>query len=118
MLVLDENLPAGRRLLLRRWRIHFRVVGEDVAFSGAKDENLIPFLHRLPRPTFFSLDQDFYRPSLAHAGYCLVWLDVSDDRAAEFIRRFLRHPAFNTQAKRMGLVVQIHADGIHYWLEC
>jgi hypothetical protein len=35
MLVLDENLPAGQRLLLRRWRIRFRVIGGEVAFSGA-----------------------------------------------------------------------------------
>ena len=96
MLVLDENLPAAQRLLLRRWRIHFRVVGLDLAAWGTDDENLIPALHRLPQPTFFSLDRDFCRPDWAHASYGLVWLDVADDRAAEFIRRFLRHPAFDT----------------------
>ena len=58
MLVLDENVPAGQRLLLRSWRIRFRVIGGEVAFSGAKDENIIPALHRLPNPTFFSLDRD------------------------------------------------------------
>jgi hypothetical protein len=60
MLVLDENLPAEQRLLLRKWRIHFHAVGKEIAFSGTKDENLIPFLHRLSYPTFFSLDRDFY----------------------------------------------------------
>ena len=115
MLVLDENLPAAQRLLLRRWRIHFRVVGLDLAAWGTDDENLIPALHRLPQPTFFSLDRDFCRPDWAHASYGLVWLDVADDRAAEFIRRFLRHPAFDTQAKRMGAVVRVHADGVSYW---
>jgi hypothetical protein len=59
MLVLDENLPARQRLLLRRWGIRFRRVGEDIAFSGAKDENLIPFLHRLHHPTFCSFDRTF-----------------------------------------------------------
>ena len=47
MLVLDENLPEGQRLWLRRWRFRFRVIGANVAFSGTKDENLIPVLHRL-----------------------------------------------------------------------
>ena len=159
MLVLDENLPAGQRLLLRRWGIRFRLVGVDVASWGTHDENLIPVLHRLPsnshfdralvpgpakagtpnaacrsfgssesrlqavrgqnenccrlpQPTFFSLDRDFHRPDWAHASYGLVWLEVADDRAAEFIRRFLRHPSFNTQAKRMGLVVRVHASGV------
>lgn len=115
MLVLDENLPAGQRLLLRSWRIRFRAIGEEVAFSGAKDENLIPVLHRLPNPTFFSLDRDFYRRDLAHLGYCLVWLDVRGRQAAEFIRRFLRHPSFDTQAKRMGVVARVHSDGVLWW---
>src|ERR1051325_2322863 len=115
MLVLDENLPAGQRLLLRKWGIRFRVVGVDVASWGADDENLVPILHRLPQPTFFSLDRDFYRPSWAHASYGLVWLDVADDHAAEFIRRFLRHPSFDTQAKRLGTVMRVHAGGIVCW---
>src|SRR6266571_3280883 len=115
MLVLDENLPAGQRLLLRKWRIHFRVVGVDVASWGTHDENLIPWLHRLARPTFFSLDRDFYRPVWANPNYCLVWLDVTDDRAAEFIRRFLQHPVFGTQAKRMGRVVRVHAEALLAW---
>ena len=27
MLVLDENLPEGQRLWLRKWRFRFRVIG-------------------------------------------------------------------------------------------
>jgi len=39
MLVLGENLPAGQRQLLRKWRVHFRIVGVDVASRGSDDEN-------------------------------------------------------------------------------
>ena len=115
MLVLDENLPEGQQQLLRKWGIRFRLVGVDVASWGTDDENLIPVLHRLAHPTFFSLDRDFYRPTWAHSGYGLVWLDVADDHAAEFIRRFLRHPVFDTQAKRMGVVARVHAGGVLWW---
>ena len=59
--------------------------------------------------------RDFHRPELAHACYCLVWLDVRGRQAAEFIRRFLRHPRFDTQAKRLGTVARIHPDGIECW---
>ena len=31
------------------------------------------------------------------------------------IRRFLLHPEFNTQAKRMGTVIRISPIGIHLW---
>ena len=61
MLVLDENFPAGQRLLLHSWRIRFRIVGIDVAIRGTHDDNLLPALHHPPRLTFFTLDQDFYR---------------------------------------------------------
>lgn len=44
MLVLDENLPAGQRQLLRNWRIKFRVVGVEIATSGTQDANLIAAL--------------------------------------------------------------------------
>lgn len=115
MLVLDENLPAGQQQLLRNWRIRFRVVGVDAASAGTRDENLMPVLHRLAAPTFFSLDHDFFRARWAHRNYALVWLDVADDRAAEVIRRFIRHPVFNTQARRMGVVARAHSGGILYW---
>src|SRR6266487_6008175 len=112
MFVLDENLPADQRHLRRSWRIRFRVVGGDVAASGATDENLIPVLHRLPQPTFFTLDRDFFRADWAHANYCLVWLDVRRRDAAEFVSRFLRHPAFDTQARRLGTVARVHTGGV------
>ena len=66
MLVPDENLPAGQQRLLHKWRIHYRCVGVDAAKSGAQDEELIPLLHRLPHPTFFTLDRDFYRSDWMH----------------------------------------------------
>ncbi len=54
MLVLDENVPADQRRLLRKWRVHFRVVGVDVASWGTTDENLIPAFHGLAHPTLYS----------------------------------------------------------------
>jgi hypothetical protein len=39
MLVLDENLPAGQLLLLHSWRIRFRWIGKEIAFSGARSED-------------------------------------------------------------------------------
>jgi hypothetical protein len=115
MLVLDENLPAAQRQLLRKWRIRFRFVGLDVSSSGAGDEDLLPLLHALPHPTFCTLDRHFYRRDWVHPNYCLVWLDVRPREAAEFIRRFLRHAAFDTQLKRMDTVARVHANGVTCW---
>ena len=62
MLVLDENLAASQRQWLRKWRIHFRVIGVDTAAFGTSDENLIPVLPHLPQPTFFSQGAGFFKP--------------------------------------------------------
>lgn len=116
MNVLDENIIAPERERLRAWRIHFRRIGVEVGRFEIDDrEEIIPRLHRLRRPTFFTGDHGFYHPKLHHPGYCLVDLDVDVDETAEFIRRFLRHRAFRTQAQRMGKVVRVRHSGITYW---
>lgn len=115
MNLLDENFPDDQRSLLRGWRIPFRQIGPDAGHFGAKDDNIIPLLHAQRRVTFFTQDQDFYHRQLGHPGYCLVWLDVKADDAARCVRRFLRHLRFDSQAKRVGLVVRVHPEGIHFW---
>jgi hypothetical protein len=115
MNVLDESIVAQQCKQLRKWRIPFRQIGADLSTYGTTDENLIPLLHRLPQPTFFSHDGDFFKASLCHAHYALIYLDVADTEEAQFIRRFLRHPAFNTQAKRLGIVACVRSAGVRFW---
>jgi len=65
MNVLDENIVASQRELLRSWKIHFRRIGSELGRLGMKDhEDIIPLLHTLPRPTFFTHDHGFYRPMM------------------------------------------------------
>jgi hypothetical protein len=79
------------------------------------DEEVIPFLLSLRRPTFFTLDRDFYSRELCHARYCLVFLDVAREECALFVRRVLAHPEPNTHAQRMGTVVRVSHPGPHVW---
>jgi hypothetical protein len=90
-------------------------IGRDLSALGTLDENLIPVLHRLSRPTFFTHDEDFFKTSLVHASYALVYLDVSDKETAELIRRFLKHPSFRTQSQRLGAGARLRKSGIDYW---
>jgi hypothetical protein len=78
-------------------------------------EGILPLLHHLKQPTFFALDHGFYHSMLLHPGYCLAFLDVWEDEAAEYIRRFLRHPGFRTRTQRMGKVVRVRHGGVKYW---
>ncbi len=116
MNILDENIVDSQRQLLRSWHSSIRQIGYDVGKSGMKDKEIIPFLHQLRRPTFFTRDEDFYQRSLCHARYCLVYLAVKKDEVAAFVRRFLRHREFDTETKRMGSVVRVSHAGLSVWL--
>lgn len=113
MNVLDEDIRADQRELLRQHRIAVRQIGHDVAQKGINDQAIVPFLHQLRRPTFFTRDRGFYDGLLCHPAYCLVWLDVNKSDVADFVRRVLRHPLLNTQAKRMGLVIRVSSANLH-----
>ncbi|MBM4255794.1 MAG: hypothetical protein FJ147_07845 [Deltaproteobacteria bacterium] len=107
MNILDENVLEDQRQLLRQWRVPVRQIGQDIGRKGMQDENIIPFLLTLRRPTFFTSDFDFYDRRLCHAQYCLVCIESRQSRTATFVRRFLRHSAFDTAAKRMGKVIRL-----------
>lgn len=115
MIILDENIPRNQRELLRAWRIRVRQVGVDIGPPGMADEQIVPFLRRLRRPTFFTRDEDFFGPALCHARYALIVLAVHRDETAIFVRRLLSHSALDTQAKRMGTVVRVARAGLLIW---
>ena len=112
MIVLDENIPEDQRLLLRSWRTRAYQVGRDLGRAGIKDEQIILLLLRLRRPTFFTRDLGFFDAKLSRVRYGIVCLAVGPDEAASLVRRFLRHPSFHTQAKRLGRVIRVSQVGI------
>jgi hypothetical protein len=115
VIVLDENVAENERLLLRRWRVPARQIGPDLGRKGLKDSEIIRLLHDLRRATFFTQDLGFYQRTLCHQGYGIVALDTLDDEVASFVRRFLKHPLFGTQAKRLGVVARVSPAGIRLW---
>jgi hypothetical protein len=115
MNILDEDIRADQRQLLRKHRISIRQIGHDIAHKGIKDQAILSFLHQVPRPTFFTLDRGFYDRRFCHPGYCLIWLDVDKREAGVYVRRVLRHPRLNSQAKRMGTVIRVSSAGLHIW---
>ena len=115
MIILDENFPESQRQLLKAWRIPVRQIGVEISRKGIQDDEIIPLLLRLRQPTFFTLDNDFYSRRLCHARYCLVCVDVAQYEAAAFVRRFLHHPNFDTEVKRLGNVARLSHAGIFLW---
>jgi hypothetical protein len=115
MNLLDENVPESQRTLLRSKRIAVRQFGQDLGRKGMKDGEIIPLLLQFNRPTFFTLDSDFYDRRLRHERYCLVHLNVEEETVAQYVRRLLRHRALNTKAKRMGSVIRVLPSGMTLW---
>lgn len=116
MNILDENIIESQCQLLRSWRIPFRQIGFNIGREGMKDREIIPLLHQMRRPTFFTRDGDFYNRNLCHANYCLVYLAVRKDEVAVFIRRLIKHNEFDTVSKRMGTVIRVSHVGLSVWL--
>jgi hypothetical protein len=110
--VLDENILESQRRLLRSRGISVRQIGLDTGRKGMSDEEILSFLLTLPSPTFFTRDLGLLGRPFCHARYCLVALAVGQGEAACFARRFLRHRAFSTQARRMGAVVRVMTTGM------
>lgn len=115
MNLLDEQIDETQVQQLHRWRARVRQIGHDIGFSGMGDAEILRLLHQVTRPTLFTLDKDFADPRLSHPAYGLIYLYVRPEQAAEYVRRVLRHPEVNTQAKRMGAYVRASADGIRVW---
>jgi hypothetical protein len=115
MIILDENIPEDQGQLLRGWRIRAYQVGRDVGRAGIKDEQIIPLLLELRRPTFFTRDLGFFDLKHCQARYAVVCLAVEPNEAASFVRRVIRHPACNTQAKRLGRVMRVSRTGIRVY---
>jgi hypothetical protein len=113
--VLDENISDEEMTRLREWRIAVRKIGPDLGTKGYSDSQIIALLHTLDRPTFFTLDEDYYQRRLCHRSYCLIHLDIPEAEVADYVRRLLKHSELNTKAKRMGLVVSASARGVKGW---
>ena len=115
MNIIDENIIKNQCQLLKSWRIPFRQIGLNIGTQGITDKGIITLLHNSQRPTFFTRDDDFFNRSLCHSKYCIVYLAVNKEESAIFIRRFLRHKAFNTKVKRLVCIVRVTHSGISVW---
>jgi hypothetical protein len=113
--VLDENVTRDQADLLLQWRIRFRSISRDFACQGMQDDNIVAFLLRLKQPTLLTRDEDFFERRLIHSRYSLAWFEVDASQTAFFIRRFLLHPRFRTNAQRLGKVIRIAPRGLEYW---
>jgi hypothetical protein len=112
LIVLDENILASQRQSLEMSGFSPKQVGVDFGRKGMTDDEIVTLLWSYRDVTFFSRDGDFYRRRQRHPRCCLVVAAVEQDEVASFVRRFLRHPEFDTRARRAGSVVRVSQSGL------
>ena len=117
-IVVDEQIYYDKvTALLKRW-VTAEQIGYEVGHKGLSDERIIPLLLRLKRRTLVTIDREFYRRQLRHAGYCLIYFDFTPEQQFQIpglLRRLFRIPGFRTIRERMGKVVKVSTTGISYW---
>lgn len=116
MYLLDENITKDQRELLERWRIRVKQVGVDFETKGIKDEQIVTLLQQINGILFITRDSVFFKKEYCHSRYCIVFLDIEKYEVAYFIRKFLKHPLFNSNKKRMGRVIKINQTLIQYYV--
>jgi plasmid stabilization system protein ParE len=80
------------------------------------DENIIASQRQRLRSWRIRVRQSgFYRRESCHRQYAIICLEVAPEEVAIFVRRVLRYPRLNTQAKRMGTVVRASHRGLGVW---
>jgi hypothetical protein len=100
---------------MEAWQLPSKQIGVDLGRKGLKDNEIVVLLRQHRNITFVTRDADFCLPVLRHPAYCLVMTNVGQNEVAAFVRRFLRHPEFDTQAKRMGKVVRASHAALVVW---
>ncbi len=112
--VLDELFDDTVFERLKSQHIAIDKIGAGFGNTGWSDEKILQALQSSGK-TFHTRDHGFYRLSCLHPSYCIVCYDVPLGEMTLYIRRFLRHPLFNTHAKRLGKVVKITTQRIEFW---
>jgi hypothetical protein len=114
MNLLDENIDAGQREILRARRVRVRQIGDDIGRKGMSDDDILSLLHELRRPTFFTRDLGFYERENLHAGYGIICLAIGKYEVATFVRRLLTYPLWQTQSYRVGKIAMLSHVGMRF----
>ncbi|MBC8233311.1 hypothetical protein H8E77_27505 [bacterium] len=118
-IIADEQLNVQRVLLpIQRWTTALRITSLRPG-TVIKDDVIPNLLAQEKQPTFVTMNiKDFWEPTLRDKRYCIVCMDVPDERQSEIpglLRRLFRLPMFKTKANRMGKVVKVNNAGVQYY---
>lgn len=121
MIILDEQLLYSKIIdAIERWyKGRVSTILDLRPDSLIKDDGIPTLLHKANQPTFVTINvKHFWRKANAHAGYCIIAIDVAQDESAKaptILRSILNLDEFRTKAKRMGKVIRWRDGQIRYY---
>jgi hypothetical protein len=121
MIVLDEHLLATDfQNAISRWYRGAVIHITDLRPGTLILDAAIPELLRSVRqPTFVTLNvKDFWRRSAPDRRFAIVGFAYPARRVFEIpsvLRALLQHPAFRTRRSRMGKVIRVSPEHVHYY---
>ena len=117
-IVLDDQINVVRVLaVIQKWA---KALALRDARPGEviKDERAPQILRALNRPTFVTIDADFWNRRWLDRRYCILYFALREDEQGalpQLLRELFRLPEFRTKAARMGRVARISKDRIVFW---
>ena|SRR5438445_7381228 len=117
-LILDEQLDLQLILpRVRRWTSAVPLV-ELRPNELLLDDRIPEVLLTLSKPTFVTIDQDFWDRRLCHPDYCILYFALRDDQQEQLpqmLRSLFKQKGFDTRTARMGRVARVGFRDIAYW---
>lgn len=118
LFIVDDQLAASEvyaplRELLKSQRLQQLRPREHIL-----DDRVPQILLTLDRPTFVTIDGDFWDRRLCHSRYCILYFSLAtadQGKLPDQLRRLLRKSEFRTRAGRMGKVIRAAPSAIDYW---
>jgi hypothetical protein len=111
VIVVDEAINDPRIIAAIAHWYPGAVIGVKELRLGARllDPEIPDCLLKLRQPTFVTINySDWNKPQLAHLGYCIVSLKLTNEESAlvpRALREILKQPAYKTKRLRMGKVI-------------
>jgi hypothetical protein len=121
MIVLDEQLCREplRKAMSRWYRGKIGYITEIRPSSVVKDDAIPELLLNVKQPTFVTINyKDFWRKIAAHRGYCVICIELPNERWAEvspILRSILRHSDFRSKDSRMGKVISWKGEATKHY---
>ena len=117
--ILDEQIRHGDVIpAIQKWATVHRLC-DDRPAERILDDRVPSLLLQLKKPTFITIDRDFWDQYWCHPSYCILFFNLIDDQQPEIpslLQELVRQEGFRTIRERMGKVARVSTNSLEFWM--